>query len=417
MECSLSTPIPSPSRRTWIVVATLAAGALGSCKRGEDARARPILSEAPRPAHASSARLHERSGLGVVAYLGFDVRPASPAPGEIAELTHYFQVQREVLGDYDVFVHADAPGGARVIVADHAPAEGLFLTSRWRRGEIWVDKHRIQIPRDVPSSALEIFVGLFKGGTRLTVEAPPGGSDGQDRVRAGVIRLGGDGAAKDDLPEVLVPRASGRIVADGILDEADWAKATALAFADSMGRNVEVRFPTALRLLYDDTNLYVAFEAKDADITDRYAKRDDPIYEHEAVELFLMPNAIAPASGPYVELQASPSGVIFDASFTGRRQGMDVGWNAAQVVATKVDGTLNVPGDVDRGWVSEWIVPIASVRGASPPKPGDEWRANAFRIEKFAVGSEWHGEYTAWSPPRVGDFHNVARFGRMKFTL
>ncbi len=48
-------------------------------------------------------------------------------------------------------------------------------------------------------------------------------------------------------------------------------------------------------------------------------------------------------------------------------------------------------------------------------KRHDEWRMNAYRIEKHNEGGKLKGEFTAWSPPKVGDFHNVVRFGRMKF--
>ncbi len=172
---------------------------------------------------------------------------------------------------------------------------------------------------------------------------------------------------------------------------------------------------TTLKLLYDDTMLYVAFQCEDSDITDRYQHRDDPIYEHEAVELFLMPGTKPPEVGPYVELQASPKGVIFDAAFSGPRTGMDVDFNAGQTIGTILDGTLNKQ-DRDRGWVSEWAVPWVKIRGIKhPPKPGERWRMNAFRIDRFRKGGQLRAEYTAWSPPLVGDFHELSRFGTIGF--
>lgn len=365
----------------------------------------------------SRAVLHERSGRGVIEYLGFDFEPKTPERGQTLELVHYFRVVEPPTGDYDVFVHGEMPGGgARAFVGDHAPADGRFLTSRWKTDEIWPDKHRVLIPKDYGANAIELYVGLFKGEVRLTVEAPPGKSDGQDRIRAGTIQLGGE-AVKDDLPIANIARASGEIKADGVLDEPSWAKAEVITFSDSMGRGTNVQFPTKLRLLYDDQNLYVAFEATDEDVTEKFSKRDDPIYDHEAVEVFVMPNVVAPALGPYVEMQASPGGVIFDAAFIARRQGMDTKFDAGQTVGTKIDGTLNKQDDTDRGWVSEWIVPFKGIRGVDKaPSAGDEWRMNAFRIEKNGPLESPRGEYTAWSPPRVGDFHNTARFGRMKFS-
>jgi hypothetical protein len=358
----------------------------------------------------STAVLRERSGTGRIAYLGMDLDPKALERGKVARVRHYFRVDAPPSGDYDVFVHGEIPGGGgRPIVADHAPAEGRFLTSRWKTGEIWPDEHNILVPNDVSSATLELFVGMFKGNTRLTVEAPPGASDGQDRIKVATIAIGG-AAPSDELPAVTIKRATKKITADGVLDEADWANAEVMTFADTMEKR-PIQYPTKLRLLYDDENLYVGFESTDADITDPFKNRDDPIYDHECVEVYLMPNVIAPAIGPYVEMQASPSGVIFDAAFTGRRQGMDKSFNAGQTVGTKIDGTLNGAG-ADRGWVSEWVVPWKGIRGVQkPPVPGDEWRGNAYRIEKHSNGAE----YSAWSPPRVGDFHNIVRFGRMKF--
>jgi cellulose/xylan binding protein with CBM9 domain len=398
--------------RTTIVFGVLVLASSG-CKRTDDrVGAAPILMEPPRPAFPSQAILHERSGTGAIAYLGLDASPKEPERGQVVELTQYYKVVSQCQGDYDAFVHGDVPGGAHAVVSDHAPAEGRVLTSRWRAGEIWVDRDRFVIPNDLPSPVLEIYTGLFKGDVRLTVEAPPGASDGQDRIKVATLRIGGPGP-KDDLPEIVIHRTHGKITPDGVLDEPDWAKAEPMALHDSLGRPGEPRFPTTLKLLWDDENVYVAFDCVDEDITERFSKRDDPIYDHEAVEVFLMPHAIAPALGPYVELQASPTGVIFDAAFTARRQGMDTSFNAAQTVGTRQNGTLNKSDDTDKGWVSEWSVPWKSIRGVTaPPKIGEEWRMNAFRIEKGK--SLPNGEYTAWSPPKVGDFHNVARFGRMK---
>ena len=389
----------------------LALGA--SCKEAPSAEQFLLQKLEKTPDFPSQAILHERSGSGQFRYLGMDVMPKEPKRGASVELTHYFEVLEPTKRDHDVFVHGDIPGG-RVFVADHPPVFGKQPMSSWKKGQIWADKHRVYIAEDIPSGTIWLHVGLFKGDERFVVRAPPGGSDGRNRIKAAQLKLSGK-APSDDLPEVVVPRATTKIVADGVLDEKDWSRAPVMSFTDTMGRDIQTRFETKLRLLYDDENLYVGFESVDQDITERFKRRDDPIYNHETVELFLMPGVVAPALGPYVELQASPGGVIFDASFTGRRQGMDKGWNAAQTVGTKLDGTLNTQ-DQDKGWVSEWIVPFKSLKGVQrAPKPGEEWRANAFRIEKFREGGKVQGEYTAWSPPKIGDFHNIARFGRMKF--
>lgn len=366
------------------------------------------------PRFTSEAILHERTGTGEVAYLGMDVDPETPKRGSVVTLTHYFKAIQPMNGDYDVFVHGEIPGrGGRVLVADHAPVVGRAPTNTWQKGEIWADVHKVAIPDDVPSGTIELRVGLFKGDVRFTVEAPPGGSDGENRVRAAALKL--TGPVNDGLPVATVKRLNGEIVVDGKLDEAAWKNAEVLTMADTLGRGDPVKYPTKLRLLYDDEYLYVSFECTDVDITERYKKRDDPIYDHETVEVFLMPNVVAPALGPYVELQSSPGGIIFDASFDGRRQGMNKGFDAGQEIATTIDGTLNDPAP-DTGWKTEWKVKFTNIRGVkTPPKAGDEWRMNAYRIEKYRKNGRLEGEYTGWSPPKIGDFHNVVRFGRMKF--
>ncbi len=392
--------------------------ALAACNSKATSDAPAVLAlqrDTAAPAFPSAALLHERSGRGLVRYLGMDVKPEHPKRGDVVEITHYFRAERKVSGAYDVFVHGEVPGAnTRVLVADHGPVLGQVASDTWVVGQIWADPHRVKIPDDAPSAAIDLWVGLFKGDRRWTVEARAGASDGRDRIRAGRIVLDGP-TPSDDLPEVVVPRATAKITPDAVRDEADWAKAPVLRFTDSMGRDVPVRYPTTLRLLYDDENLYVLFESQDADITERFSKRDDPIYDHETVEIFIMPKIAAPEVGPYVELQASPGGVIFDASFEGRRRGMNTKFNAGQTVGTVINGTLNDPSP-DTSWVSEWVVPWKGIRGANgAPKPGDEWRMNAYRIEKHNEDGKLKGEFTAWSPPKVGDFHNVVRFGKMKF--
>ena len=398
--------------RTWMLIALLLASCTADAEQARR-KAADLRADNPRPRFSSGARLLEPEGGGVVVYMGLDLDPPDPRPGQALTLTHYWKVEHAPRAEAQVFVHGDV-GGRRVLAGDHPPLYGRLPTSHWRPGDVWSDRHVVTIPENSPGGTLELFVGLYLDSMRWTVEAQPGAQDGQNRLRAARLPLGAP-RAPDDLPAVDIPKTPTPIVADGRLDEPVWAAAPVLTFDDSLGRTGTIRHATRLRLLYDDDNLYVGFEADDVDITERYQRRDDPIYEHETVELFIMPNVAAPETGPYVELQASPSGVIFDAAFDGPRQGMNKSYNAGQSVGTTIDGTLNDPTP-DRKWISEWVVPFRKIRGvSSPPKPGTEWRMNAFRIEKYNERGRLRGEFSAWSPPRVGDFHHVARFGRMRF--
>lgn len=399
-----------------MVLVAIASVVLGlGCSRSErpDQAVRAYLDPSAQPAQSVDAVLVERDGPGRIRYLGFTAEPETPTPGAALLLRHVLEVEAPFASQPKVFVHIES-GGRRVAVADHSPIGGQVSLSAMKTGERWVDEHRVSLPANLPAGTLDVFFGLFREDLRMTVEAEAGGNDGRDRLRAGRLAVVGGAQAEVPVAQVRRLRPGETIAIDGHFGEAAWSRAQVLTMSDSLGRDRPVRFPTKLRLLFDNDHLYVAFEAEDADISDRYSKRDDPIYEHEAVELFVMPNVQVPATGPYIEMQASPRGVIFDASFTGPRQGMNTKFNAGQRVANQLDGTIN-DNRPDRRWRSEWAVPFASIPGAGAPKPGDEWRMNAFRIEKFTAGSGVQGEYTAWSPPKVGDFHAVHRFGRMRF--
>ena len=397
-------------RCAWIVAAAVAC-----TSDGDEARRNvgDLVAQSASPKWKVDARLFEPGGPGRITYIGLDIEPPDPKPGTAVTMTHYWTVERPPISDANVVVHVEA-AGRRIATGNHPPLYGRLRTSMWKANDAWADRHVIQLPEATPSGA-EVLVALVTGDARWTVEATAGQQDGQDRLRAASLGAAPARDSSDGLPIVEIPRTTAPIEPDGVLDEAAWSTAPVLSFADSLGRPKPLAFPTRLRLLYDDRFLYVGFEATDRDVTELYAARDDPIYEHEAVELFIMPNVQAPALGPYVELQASPGGVIFDASFTGPRRGMNKAYGAQQTVGTTIDGTLNDP-QPDRRWISEWRVPFAGIRGVkAAPKPGDEWRMNAFRIEKFQRGSANGAEYSAWSPPGIGDFHHVARFGRMRF--
>jgi hypothetical protein len=81
--------------------------------------------------------------------------------------------------------------------------------------------------------------------------------------------------------------------------------------------------------------------------------------------------------------------------------------------AAAVDGTLNQRDDQDRGYVVEMAIPVAEVPGAAnPPKNGDSWRVNLFRWD---WPKDEKQQAAAFSPPVVGDFHALDRFGHLRF--
>jgi hypothetical protein len=213
------------------------------------------------------------------------------------------------------------------------------------------------------------------------------------------------------VPVYVVHRSTSAISVDGVLAEPAWDKAERTG---ALVRSLDGKPATAwteARLLWDDDNLYVAFQSEDANVGTPFSKDDEPLYTSNVVEIFLNPSGDL---AHYDEIELAPSNALFDASFTGRRQGMALAWSSNARHAVHVDGTLNDPRDVDRGWTAELAIPFASLTGMPKARPaaGDEWRFNLYRLRQ---GPGQPGEGQAYSPPMIGDFHAVDRFAVLRF--
>lgn len=213
-------------------------------------------------------------------------------------------------------------------------------------------------------------------------------------------------------PEYVVHRARGPLQIDGVLAEPSWdAAERAGPFVRSLdGKRAGAS--TEARLLWDDDNLYVAFLAEDANVSGAFFGDDEKLYTSNVVEIFLNPSG---DSSRYDEIEVAPTNALFDASFSGGpRQGMDLSWSSRARHAVHVDGTLNQPGDVDRGWTVELAIPFAALTGMPRPRPerGDTWKFNLYRLRQ---GPGQPGEGQAFSPPLRGDFHALDRFATLRF--
>jgi hypothetical protein len=217
------------------------------------------------------------------------------------------------------------------------------------------------------------------------------------------------------LPLLVVPRIARRVPIDGDLNKSPWRELAPAALAASHGRDpgngARSVQPTALRVCHDGERLYVAFDCTDRDAWGSYQGRNHPIYEEEVVEAFL-----APGRDPrrYFELESSPRGAYWEGIIDnpdGRRATMraDLDWVCAGWErAVHVRGDLDVRG-ASEGWSVEWAIPFAAL-GAAPPRAGERWRANFYRIERPRDAAP---ELSAWAPTYAepAEFHRPECFG------
>jgi hypothetical protein len=227
---------------------------------------------------------------------------------------------------------------------------------------------------------------------------------------------------EDPVPKLRVSKlaAGAKLKIDGVLDEAEWRRAAStrpFVNAQSGKRDKDTKLGGRVRLLYDDTALYLGFDIKDPDIQGGFPKtaKDPHLWTADTVEIMIDPDGNGD-NNDYYEIQISPQNLVFDSHFDQYKQprGGPEGpfgnqdWSAELKSKVTVDGTLDKPGDEDKGYVVEAAIPWKAFHKAKqvPPKPGDDWRVNFYAIEKNAG--------LAWSPLLgTGDFHRAARFGHL----
>jgi hypothetical protein len=174
------------------------------------------------------------------------------------------------------------------------------------------------------------------------------------------------------------------------------------------------RHPTDVRLLADPDALWVRFDCTDPDAWGTHTERDAPLYEEEAVEVFLAP---APPDGSaprrYVEIEASPRGVRFDALVdnpTGSRHDggfvVDVAWDLPGL-----EVRVGKAGTFDDWWAVLRLPWAGLLEPFGLDEAPDLWRVNLYRIERPRDGSP--PEFSAWSPTFADppDFHRPGWFG------
>jgi hypothetical protein len=206
-------------------------------------------------------------------------------------------------------------------------------------------------------------------------------------------------------------------------------------------------------LLWDEQALYVAFRVDEPDLRGELTERDSFIWLENDVELFIG------GSDCYYEFEINTLGTVYEAFYVWKNaytkesrfasdpdfdlidRHVDIlggfqdnfnhprgarwafrDWDFPGLEAeVAIDGTLNDPSDIDRGWSVEIALPWSGMNALTAGKPytptvGDVWRVNLFRFETFDFngrkiepGAGW-----AWSTHGVYDSHVPECFGEVE---
>ena len=183
------------------------------------------------------------------------------------------------------------------------------------------------------------------------------------------------------------------ITVDGNLS--DWADVAAISMADNSGRSGGVDNTAQVKLAWDDSYLYAAYDVTDTELLAIQTARDDgDIYKDDEVELYVDPqgDGAGAASMTPTDYQflANVQDAVGDNHGDGAG-GKDASFNASSLLAkAAINGSLNVSG-ADVGYTVELRVSWSDL-GVSPS-------AGHFMRMDLAVGDR-----DGSGPPPVQDF-------------
>lgn len=227
-------------------------------------------------------------------------------------------------------------------------------------------------------------------------------------------------ADENDVAEYFVKRTDTFITIDGRIDENEWNGATEspLRRADT---GADAPLKTTVRLLWDDEYLYIAFFGEDDDAWSTFAYDDENLWEQEVFEVFIDPEN---KGHTYYELNINPRNAIVDLFILNggiTRGGEFINTKKLNMKGLKhgvfVEGDGGDEGNADFFWSAELAIPFEEFWTAdyTPPKPGDMWRMNFFRIERGTKTDPDDDWQAAFSFPNGLGFHIPWRFGKVYF--
>ncbi|HEV2327493.1 MAG TPA: carbohydrate-binding family 9-like protein [Verrucomicrobiae bacterium] len=239
---------------------------------------------------------------------------------------------------------------------------------------------------------------------------------------------------------------------DGRLDEKAWREAPrSPRFVDIISGEPGL-YDTRAMVLWDDTNLYVAFRLQEPLLHARFTTNNSPIYYDNDAEVFIA------GRDAYYEFEINGFNTTYEAFFIwddayerdgfslapefqrsllqpfngvgftthprGGRLG-DFNWHfPGKKTAVLMGGTVNNDSDRDRGWSVELAFPwqgmkwlAAADHRSLPPRDGDIWRIDfsRFNTYKEAPPATDSGGWV-WSRHGVWDSHIPECFPYIRFS-
>jgi len=245
-------------------------------------------------------------------------------------------------------------------------------------------------------------------------------------------QLSDRGESKPGMPRGYVcERAVRPPVIDGLLDDPAWQAAPWTEhFVDIEGYVRPLPpFATRAKMLWDDRFFYVGAWLEEPQVWATLSQRDSVIFQDNDFEVFCDPDG---DNHNYYEIEINALNTVWDLRLAKPYRDGGPALNEWEIPGLRsvvhVDGTLNDPSDVDRGWSVEMAIPWAALAEFAgrpvPPRHGDQWRMNFSRVEwRTEVAAGHYGKLAGrrednwvWSPQGVVDMHRPEKWGIVQFS-
>ncbi|MBT7984264.1 MAG: carbohydrate-binding family 9-like protein [Flavobacteriaceae bacterium] len=233
----------------------------------------------------------------------------------------------------------------------------------------------------------------------------------------------------------VVTKTSDPILIDGKDNEKVWKNAK---YSDDFIDIEGIKIPkqkTNVKLLWDESYLYVFAKLYENHIWGDITKRDAVIYYNNDFEIFINPNNHVFSYG---EIEINALGTIWDLYLNRpyRLKGKaDNSWNIKDLKsAVNINGTINDPNNIDNYWTVEMAIPLVEISQLKRPLdydyplPGDVWRINFSRVNwdhdlesgkyfRKKINRKYLPEYNwVWSQQGTINMHIPENWGYLIFS-
>lgn len=226
-------------------------------------------------------------------------------------------------------------------------------------------------------------------------------------------------------------RARGPLSLNGKLDDPAWKVVPWTDYFGDIEGDIrpKPRYQTRAKMLWDDQYFYIGADLHDPHVWATLTQRDSVIFHDNDFEVFIDPDG---DNHQYYEIEINALNTVWDLRLVKPYRDGGPALNEWDVEGLKtqvhVDGTLNDPRDIDRGWSVEMAFPWKALAEFAnrpcPPRDGDQWRVNFSRVEwqidtsrgKYVKVPNTKEDNWVWSPQGVVDMHRPERWGYVQFS-